>query len=265
MSRRYNPEVTRIMVAVLRMLRDWSREDLAEALGVAPSTVWRYESAGPADPAQTLEEIASAVGLSSRLLDRLLSSIAASRTAVASAADPGNPVKRIDAFTSELSAELSDIACAATALVLGERPDLDIGPWTQPAPPPRPEDREEAQELWEALRRHDPSTRRLLVEESARFRKWALCEKLCAESRQAASPEEAQELADLALLIAERVPGEESWRLRLQGYAWAHAANARRAQGDAEEAREAFERARELWETGAPGGPGLLEQARELG
>ncbi|HET9209537.1 MAG TPA: helix-turn-helix domain-containing protein [Thermoanaerobaculia bacterium] len=258
LSRRYDPEVTRIMVALLRMLRDWSRDDLADALGAARNTIWRYEAKGPPDPVQALEEIASAVGLPPRLLDRLLSAVAASRAAVESAADPGNPVKRIEAFASEIAVELSDIAHAATALLLGGDPE-------PPAPPPRPEDREEARELWEALSRHDPSMRRILVEESARFRKWALCERLCAESRQAASPEEAQELADLALRIAELAPGEESWRLRLQGYAWAHVASASRARGETAEAGDAWETARLLWEAGAPGDPGLLEEGWGLG
>jgi transcriptional regulator with XRE-family HTH domain len=258
MSRRYDPEVTRIMVTLLRMLRDWSRDDLADVLGTARSTVWRYETAGPPDPVRALEEIASAVGLPLRLLDRLLYAVAASRAAVESAADPGNPFKRIDAFATELSAELADITHAATDLILGDGADL-------PSPPPRPEDREEARELWEALRRYDSSVRMLLVDESARFRNWALCERICAESRQAATPEEAQELADLALRIAELIPGEESWRRRLQGYAWAHAASASRALGEMAEAGEALGIARRLWEAGAPGDPGILEEPRELG
>lgn len=259
LSYRYDPEVTKIMVALLRRLRGWSRDDLADALGTARSTVWRYEeTTGPPDPVQALEEIASAVGLPPRLLDRLLTAVAASRAAVASAADPGNPVKRIGAFASELAAELSDLPHAATDLLLGG--DLGL-----PAPPPRPEDREEAQELWEALSRYDPSTRRILVEESARFRKWPLCERLCAESRQAASPDEAQELAELALRIAEIAPGEPSWRLRLQGYAWAHVASASRARGEMAEAEDALETARRLWEAGAPGDPGILEEGWGVG
>lgn len=247
------------MVALLRSLRGWSRDDLADALGTARNTIWRYEeTTGPPDPVQALEEIASVVGLPPRLLERLLTAVAASRAAVASAADPGNPVKRIEAFASELAAELSDFAHAATDLLLGGGLDLS-------APPPHPEDREEAPELWEALSRYDASTRRILVEESARFRKWALCERLCAESRRAASPDEAQELADLALRIAELVPGEESWRRRLQGYAWAHVANASQARGEMAEAEEALETARRLWESGAPGDPGLLEEEWGLG
>jgi hypothetical protein len=55
------------------------------------------------------------------------------------------------------------------------------------------------------------------------------------------------ELAELALSIAERVPGEESWRSRLKGYCWAHIANARRVANDLSGADEALTRAWELW------------------
>ncbi|MEO7418326.1 MAG: hypothetical protein ABI163_14800, partial [Thermoanaerobaculia bacterium] len=139
-------------------------------------------------------------------------------------------------------------------------------PWARPAAPPCPQDRQEAEELWEVLKSHEPSMRRVFVEDSRRFQKWALCERLCAESIQAlaGSVDEALELAELALLVAERTSGEESWCQRLQGYAWAHIANAHRARGDRPGAKEAFSHARQLWQAGAPSDPGLLEEARML-
>ncbi len=260
-----NPENTRMVVIFLRLLRGWSQAELAEAVGLSASAIWRYENEDVGNPGKTLEEIAVAVGLPPRMLDRLFVWVAAARTAVASAADPEDPQRRIDAIAAELAAGLSDIAYAATAEILGGSPGLgEIGPWAKTFTPPRPEDRDEAPELWERLARREPSTRRVLVEESKRFRKWALCELLCAESVQAAtaSPDQALELAELALLIAGLAPGEKTWRQRLQGYAWTHVANARRARGDRPGARDAFDRARWLWEAGVSGDPGLLEESR---
>ncbi len=100
----------------------------------------------------------------------------------------------------------------------------------------------------------------MLIEDAREFRSWALCERVCAESVKAAadSADLAVELAELALRIAERAPGGESWRRRLQGYAWAHLANARRVRGDQAGAEEAFARSAKLWETGATGDPGRL-------
>ena len=78
-------------------------------------------------------------------------------------------------------------------------------------------------------------------------------------------PRESLELAELARLIAELTPGEETWRSRLQGFAWAHVSKARRACGDPSGAEEAFARARQLWEAGGAGDPGLLDEAAVFG
>ena len=66
-------------------------------------------------------------------------------------------------------------------------------------------------------------------------------------------------LAELAVRLALRVPGEDGWRARLRGYALAHLAQARFAQGDLDGGIEAFHEAQRLWDEGAPGDPGLLD------
>src|SRR6185436_21101677 len=65
----------------------------------------------------------------------------------------------------------------------------------------------------------------------------------------------------LAVRIAELVPGTQSWRWRLQGYAGAALTNAHRVCNDLPEARKARARARKLWDDGEPGDPGLLNEA----
>jgi hypothetical protein len=76
-----------------------------------------------------------------------------------------------------------------------------------------------------------------------------LAERVCEASVKSAARDagEALELAELALSIAERVPGEESWRSRLKGYCWAHVANALRVANDLAGADKAFAHARDLW------------------
>jgi transcriptional regulator with XRE-family HTH domain len=126
--------------------------------------------------------------------------------------------------------------------------------------------RQRAQFLWERLKRHPAERRLLLVEDSRKFRAWALCERVAAESIEAAGedPREAVRLAQLALRIAELCPGPEAWRRRLEGYAGLHLANAYRASGNLPPAREARVRGKKLWETGAPADPGLLNEALVL-
>jgi tetratricopeptide (TPR) repeat protein len=123
--------------------------------------------------------------------------------------------------------------------------------------------RQRAGFLWDRLKRHPPAERRSLAQKGRQYRTWALCERVAAESIRKAPnhPKEALELAELALLIAEQIPGERTWSLRLQGYAWAHVSNARRVCNDLPGAEEAMVRARKLWEAGEPGDQGLLNKA----
>ncbi|HZI72790.1 MAG TPA: hypothetical protein VFD73_01930, partial [Gemmatimonadales bacterium] len=94
--------------------------------------------------------------------------------------------------------------------------------------------------------------------------KWGLAVLVSEESLAAAPnhPQEALELARLALHIAERVGGTKEWRWRIQGYCGGILCNALRACNDMPAARDARVRARKLWDDGAPGDPGgLLNEA----
>ena len=126
--------------------------------------------------------------------------------------------------------------------------------------------RQEAQELWASLKGRPIHDQRALVDGEEKYRSWALCERLCAESEKAAPADagRAVELAGLALRIAGLVVAPEAWRSRLQGYAWAHLGNARRVAGDLPGSEEAFVRGRKLWESGAAATPGLLDEGQVL-
>jgi tetratricopeptide (TPR) repeat protein len=117
-------------------------------------------------------------------------------------------------------------------------------------------ERTEDEALWAGLEPHSAEERRMLAAELDEYRNRPLCVRVAAESlaRAANQPRQALELADLALLVAERFPNDS----RLQGYAWAHVANGHRVCQDVPAARRAVARARPLWEAGASGDPGLL-------
>ena len=114
-------------------------------------------------------------------------------------------------------------------------------------------DRERAGALWDRLKGLSEETRLEVVRVAEEFQSWALCERVCAESVTEASRqvERSAALARLAQEIAERVPGPESWRDRLRGYAGAHVANALRVTGDLNASEAAFESAKRLWHGGA--------------
>ena len=134
---------------------------------------------------------------------------------------------------------------------------------TEPARRSAEEERREAVEIWDRLERFLISWRLRLIELSPRCGSWALALQAAEGSLRKAAhkPEEALEMADLALTIADRVPGEESWRSRLMGFCWAHVANARRVANDHAGADEAFVHAWELWRAGTDS-EGLLPEWR---
>lgn len=85
---------------------------------------------------------------------------------------------------------------------------------------------------------------------------------LCLESQRLClhDPAAAAILADLALKVADRVVGEAAWRSKVRGLAWAHVANALRAQGDLPAAERAFLSADRCWKAGEETQNGLLEE-----
>ena len=119
-----------------------------------------------------------------------------------------------------------------------------------------------AVELWERLQTCRAEDRREVVRVAREFQSWALVELVCAESVRAAAGniDRAGELADLAVKIAELVPGSESQRAGVQGYAWAHVANVRRVAGELVRADRVLASAKRLWKAGEAGflDPGRL-------
>jgi tetratricopeptide (TPR) repeat protein len=120
--------------------------------------------------------------------------------------------------------------------------------------------RQNARELWPRLKATPRQDQRDLVAVLPAFQSWALAVHVCEASVKAAAhrPEDALHLADLAVFIATKSPGAESWRSRLEGFCWAHLANARRVANDFAGADQAFARAWKLWGAGADSAPDLL-------
>src|SRR6185436_1544207 len=119
--------------------------------------------------------------------------------------------------------------------------------------------------LWRRLKREAPAPtdRRMLVEDVRKYRHWGLVVAAAAESIEKAAnhPREALELAELALYVAERVPGDAAWRERLAGWAGVHVANGHRVCNDLKAMEATLERALRQWEEGETGDPGLLDPA----
>jgi len=241
---------------VLRFMREgqkWSQVGLSSAAGISRKILNDYERGKRTLKRETLERLIAFMGLPPERIDATLECMAGSRAAGRA---PGDPVdarsetqRKVEAIVARAGKLATDFTRSTLTLLTVEGVALKA--------------RQDAELLWSRLLPRSPAERRLLVEKGMRFRTWALMERVAAESVAKApnQPREALELAELALLIAEKVRGDQLWRWRLAGYALLFVSNSRRAGNNLPGADEAMSRARKLFEAGAASDPGFLNEA----
>jgi transcriptional regulator with XRE-family HTH domain len=241
-------------LAFLRLAQRWSQMDLAKATGISAKMLSRYETGRTTLSRELLERIVAAMGFGPEAIDWSLFYLQQVRQEADAATPSVGP--------TAAERRLIERAALAKALSGADETRLEL---TRSLRNFRAEQaRRAAQRLWEYLKGRPARDRRVLVEGGREYKNWALCERLCFASEEAAANDagEAIELAELALRIAELVPGEEASRQRLQGCAWAFLGNARRVQGNHPHAEEAFARSEHLWNSGASSADlGLLSEA----
>ena len=199
-KKKVDPAPSLLMILV-RHLKGWfEKGELARILGVTPSQVTMWERRDRAVPIAILERTFDKAEIPRGLIGPALRAIRAFVRAAQGRSRPDTAV---------------GVAVAADTLpLLLSVADLVLEPLSR-----NRRDRIEAEELWARLKRHNATDRRVLVEDSQDYQSWALCEKVAAESRAAAAsdPREALGLAELAVHIAERIPGETAWRRKVEG------------------------------------------------
>jgi transcriptional regulator with XRE-family HTH domain len=248
-----DPEDLKLLVRVLRGLREWDQSMLAAAAGMDPSSVSHYETGRTVPPRKSVEALAAAVGVPMSYVEgTLLPALAAGRGAAAPFSEEELPDADLD----------QALAAAVRSRVATFLEGLDAArprPWERTTPL-SPEDRSLAAGLWKRLEPRTAAERLYLVESCREFQIWSLAERLCQECEEELPdrPDRALELARLAHRVAELAPGEPAWRSRLEGYALGSLASAQRAAGDLAAAEVTFARAWQLWEAGATGDPGWL-------
>jgi len=246
-ERRKEDQARSLAMVLLRYRCGWyEKQKLAQEAGFTPSQVSMWELGERPLSGEALERTAEATGFPLYLLDPLVRGL---RSFLAASEGRSQPA---GALADNMSAEMVIFLQDCIDAIL----PADVSSSGQV---PSPDDRKEAADLWARLERWDPVLRRVLVEDAEEYQSWALCERVAVESLKAGEdPRQALELAELALQIARRVSGEQAWRWRLEGYALAHIARARRARGDRAGAERDSAEAKRLWEAGAPGDRGLL-------
>ena len=237
------------LARVFRALSGRTQGEMAEEIGVNVSLVGQIEQGQVLPSAESLKGMAAAAGLT----------VAEGEEILALADTLRRKRHRQGVGIEDLLDEAADAVRSQIQSSFRRLLTLPL-----PGDPPKPEDRQEAAELFARLQTLDVKLRSTVVRVSGSFQVWALCERACDESlSDAATVEEAAGWARLAQEIAERVRGTEGWRNRLQGYAAAHAAKALQATGGAQAAAAAFEESTRLWDAGSDPA-GLLDASRML-
>jgi transcriptional regulator with XRE-family HTH domain len=252
-----DPRVAQRVVRILHLLHGGTQQQLADDAGVSRSAVSRCESGARAVTRETLAKLAAAAGVLPHEVEAILG-VARAVVARREATLPAVAAPRPDPWPTALQglqSALTELFTARFQARSARPPGLPTAPGLATAP--ATSDRERAPALWARLAPCSRDARRALVEEVAKFQVWELADLLCAYSRECGDPGEAVELAELAVGVAERCRGEESWKAALEGYAWAHLGAARRRLHDRAGAAEALAVAAELWRRGA--GQGLLD------
>jgi transcriptional regulator with XRE-family HTH domain len=237
MAQRGDPKVLRFVVVFLRTYARMTQAQFGEASGIDQAAVSRLELGHQAPSEEALHRMAKVAGIEWSLVVHLRQFYASLLAAVARPnAGPAPGVFDLTAIEPALRAAVTPYL-------------LEAANFEPPLPSPD-EQRREAAQIWTALEAHPLRFRRRLIELSPRSGDWALAERVCEASVKSAArqPEEALALANLALSIAERFPGEEGWRSRLKGCCWAHVGNARQFAHDLAGAAEAFDLAQRLWQ-----------------
>ncbi len=237
-------------LAVMRTARAWKKNRLAKALRLQPGTLYDYERGKSVPSRELLERAAAVLALPSYQVDRTLAYLRQNDSA-GSDSDAEREIDRIAVSMGLMTEELY-----RSTLKRGQREALAFV------------ERQAAKALWAQLRSHPRDEWKAVASEARMFWRWGLAELIAHESVEAAADDadRALELAELAEVVALRVPEDEPLRLRIQGYAAAHVGNAFRVKGSLPQADEAFRRYLPLWQQGEAGDPErLLDEARVLG
>ncbi len=236
-----DPRVSRLVVINLRAVADKTQMEFGKACRVDQGQLSQYELAKSVPSEDILRRMAAAARLRWPVVLRLRRALAAVLSEVGepgqAGAAPAEPA---------LDRQVERILSAVTPYLIE-----DAGLESRPTPE---EARRASDETVTRLSALPVASWRPLVELAARAsRNWALVERFCHESeaRAAHDAAEAREVAELALSVAERIPGPESWRSVVQAYAWAFLGSARRVGTDFDGADEAHSKALQLWEAGS--------------
>jgi hypothetical protein len=198
----------RLAVVLMRYAAGWwEKAKLAVMARFEPSQVSMWERGDRPVPRYALERTADVTDFPRYLLGAMLRSIRSFRLAAKGKSRPGRALAEVSLV------ELFPLAASVLDLILDPLAEAEH---REEQAQPSAADREQAEALFERLKRRTMEQRWLLVNEVAEFRQWPLVERMVAESLRLApnQPKESLDWAKLAVRLAELVPDVDEWRWR---------------------------------------------------
>jgi transcriptional regulator with XRE-family HTH domain len=240
------PPPTGIALTTLRSAQGWSQIDLAAAAATPRNLISDFEKGRRNLSREKLGYLAALMGYDAETIDLALAFLPlAGAGGSPDAAESRSPVDASAAEQRRVGTAASSVALAVAEAAGSCISDAMRARHAE-------HDRRTTDRLWRDLAPLHPAARRRRVESSKEFQHWALSDRLCAESLKAAgrSADQAFDLANLALRVADLSPGAAPWRNQLKGRALLFVANARRVGGDLSSADRFFATGLQLWQMG---------------
>lgn len=232
------------MLRSFRVRKGVTQEELGRLSGYSPRTLERMETGAYKVELGQVVEILSHLSVPAEAVETAL-------LADELAVTPGGEEDR-----------LIESAAAATARAASKTARFEVK--AELLRRKAPHHRRWAEERWSRLKKRKDWEQEKAVESLlGDDRSWALAERLCLASTEAAAnrADEALRLARLAVLIAEHVP-DEDFRLHLLGWVEPFLANALRVGGRLSDSARTLAHADEVWAASVP--LGVLDEARRL-
>lgn len=264
MAKRGDPKVLQFVVLFLRHRSGLTQAAFGQAARVTQATISVAEAGKKAPDEEALRRMARVAGVPWPLvvvLRRFFTTLLFWLDRVSTPPFPHLPLDDEPLAQAALEA-------ARLALLPYQIEEEATAAEGRPSMPPMPpeQERREAEEIWAALEPLPHAERQRWIELSLYAAgSWALAETIAHASARAAANDvtEALALAELALGVARRVPGEAR-RARTEGYCTAFLANALRVATEFARAEAAFARAWELWQAGEAAASLPLAEGRLL-
>jgi transcriptional regulator with XRE-family HTH domain len=239
---RDRPPVLGLALSHLLMAHGWKAKELADAAGQASSTISAYQTLPGRLTRERLEELGRLMRLGAPEVERAIYTATVSLLGVPPARTPVDPTPEqhrgmVKAATMAGRETLELVYETSLREVREENAARAL---------------EEGRALATELKKWSHAERRVLVGEAPDYHHWGLAVCLCDDSIAAAADDlnEALKLAELALLVAQHVPGTDAWRSRLAGYCTGFIANAQKVANELRKAQATVAGAWRAWNAG---------------